>query len=276
MERHSPTPRRWPSSSPATTRSSAVEYAGLRRVAVARAGPRSTPAAGATARSPAFIIKGGLEAGQAFVEAPELHSHVANIGDVRSLAIHPASTTHSQLTDEEQLTHRRRARPGAAVGRPRVDRRHPRRPRDPGSRPPPLDRGLTGARPPGQPRRTSRTGHGAGCAALVGRPTSSRRSSPRPRRAARSSAACPTRCGAAARRAARRSAGTLKLASVSATQACDLGLGDRLARLDLHDGLDLFAERRVRHADDRGVGDRRDARRDGSRSRRSTRSRRRG
>ena len=52
----------------------------------------------------AFIIKGGVEAGQKFVEALELHSHVANIGDVRSLVIHPASTTHSQLTVEEQLT----------------------------------------------------------------------------------------------------------------------------------------------------------------------------
>jgi len=50
----------------------------------------------------AFIIKGGREAGQRFVEALELHSHVANIGDVRSLVIHPASTTHSQLTDDEQ------------------------------------------------------------------------------------------------------------------------------------------------------------------------------
>lgn len=53
---------------------------------------------------PAFIIKGGKEAGQAFVEALELHSHVANIGDVRSLVIHPASTTHSQLTEAEQLS----------------------------------------------------------------------------------------------------------------------------------------------------------------------------
>ena len=52
----------------------------------------------------AFIIKGGVEAGQKFVEALELHSHVANIGDVRSLAIHPASTTHSQLTETEQLS----------------------------------------------------------------------------------------------------------------------------------------------------------------------------
>jgi O-acetylhomoserine (thiol)-lyase len=52
----------------------------------------------------AFEIRGGKEAGQRFVEALELHSHVANIGDVRSLVIHPASTTHSQLTPEEQLT----------------------------------------------------------------------------------------------------------------------------------------------------------------------------
>ena len=50
----------------------------------------------------AFEIEGGLEAGKRFVNALELHSHVANIGDVRSLVIHPASTTHSQLTPEEQ------------------------------------------------------------------------------------------------------------------------------------------------------------------------------
>lgn len=52
----------------------------------------------------AFEIKGGIEAGKKFVEALELHSHVANIGDVRSLVIHPASTTHSQLSPEEQLS----------------------------------------------------------------------------------------------------------------------------------------------------------------------------
>jgi O-acetylhomoserine (thiol)-lyase len=51
-----------------------------------------------------FEIKGGLEAGKKFIEALNLHSHVANIGDVRSLAIHPASTTHSQLSAAEQLT----------------------------------------------------------------------------------------------------------------------------------------------------------------------------
>ena len=50
----------------------------------------------------AFNIKGGVEAGQKFIAGLKLHSHVANIGDVRSLVIHPASTTHSQLTPEEQ------------------------------------------------------------------------------------------------------------------------------------------------------------------------------
>ncbi len=51
---------------------------------------------------PAFVIKGGAKAGEKFVNSLQLHSHVANIGDVRSLVIHPASTTHSQLTEEEQ------------------------------------------------------------------------------------------------------------------------------------------------------------------------------
>ncbi|MBU4214456.1 MAG: bifunctional o-acetylhomoserine/o-acetylserine sulfhydrylase [Actinobacteria bacterium] len=50
----------------------------------------------------AFELPGGTQAGQAFVSALELHSNVANIGDVRSLVIHPASTTHSQLTAQEQ------------------------------------------------------------------------------------------------------------------------------------------------------------------------------
>jgi O-acetylhomoserine (thiol)-lyase len=50
-----------------------------------------------------FEIVGGVEAGKKFVEGLELHSHVANIGDVRSLVIHPASTTHSQLSPEQQL-----------------------------------------------------------------------------------------------------------------------------------------------------------------------------
>lgn len=51
-----------------------------------------------------FEIKGGIESGKKFIEALKLHSHVANIGDVRSLAIHPASTTHSQLSPVEQVS----------------------------------------------------------------------------------------------------------------------------------------------------------------------------
>ncbi|THJ67790.1 bifunctional o-acetylhomoserine/o-acetylserine sulfhydrylase [Arthrobacter echini] len=50
-----------------------------------------------------FDISGGLEAGTRFVDALELHSHVANLGDVRSLVIHPASTTHSQLDAEARI-----------------------------------------------------------------------------------------------------------------------------------------------------------------------------
>ena len=52
----------------------------------------------------AFGIKGGAEAGRRFIEGLELFSHLANVGDVRSLAIHPASTTHSQLTGPEQVS----------------------------------------------------------------------------------------------------------------------------------------------------------------------------
>ena len=51
----------------------------------------------------AFELKGGATAGRKFVEGLKLFSHVANIGDVRSLVIHPASTTHAQLSSDEQL-----------------------------------------------------------------------------------------------------------------------------------------------------------------------------
>ncbi|NRB75638.1 MAG: O-acetylhomoserine aminocarboxypropyltransferase/cysteine synthase [Verrucomicrobiales bacterium] len=49
-----------------------------------------------------FGIKGGAEAGQKFIESLELFSHLANVGDAKSLAIHPATTTHSQLNEEQQ------------------------------------------------------------------------------------------------------------------------------------------------------------------------------
>ncbi|HLJ06914.1 MAG TPA: PLP-dependent transferase, partial [Acidimicrobiia bacterium] len=47
-----------------------------------------------------FGVRGGRRAGEAFVESTELASHLANIGDTRTLVIHPASTTHQQLSDE--------------------------------------------------------------------------------------------------------------------------------------------------------------------------------
>ena len=79
-----------------------VRYAGLATSPWYELGQKYAPkGAGAVL---AFEVQGGIEAGKRFVEALELHSHVANIGDVRSLVIHPASTTHSQLTPEEQAT----------------------------------------------------------------------------------------------------------------------------------------------------------------------------
>ena len=50
-----------------------------------------------------FGLKGGYESGIKFVEALELFSHLANIGDTKSLVIHPASTTHRQLSDEQRV-----------------------------------------------------------------------------------------------------------------------------------------------------------------------------
>ena len=78
-----------------------VNYASLDSHPHNKLAKKYTPAGSGAVLS--FEIKGGIEAGKKFVEALELHSHVANIGDVRSLVIHPASTTHSQLTPQEQL-----------------------------------------------------------------------------------------------------------------------------------------------------------------------------
>ena len=50
----------------------------------------------------AFGVKGGLKAGERFIEAAQFMSHLANIGDAKTLIIHPASTTHRQLNEEEQ------------------------------------------------------------------------------------------------------------------------------------------------------------------------------
>jgi O-acetylhomoserine (thiol)-lyase len=79
-----------------------VNYAGLESSPWHSAAKKYAPkGAGAIV---SFEIRGGVTAGAKFVDSLELFSHVANIGDVRSLVIHPASTTHSQLTPEQQLT----------------------------------------------------------------------------------------------------------------------------------------------------------------------------
>jgi O-acetylhomoserine (thiol)-lyase len=79
-----------------------VNYAGLESSPWFKAAKKYSPkGAGAIV---SFEIKGGVTAGAKFVDSLSLFSHVANIGDVRSLVIHPASTTHSQLTPEQQLT----------------------------------------------------------------------------------------------------------------------------------------------------------------------------
>ncbi|MEU4029068.1 bifunctional o-acetylhomoserine/o-acetylserine sulfhydrylase [Streptomyces anulatus] len=78
-----------------------VHYAGLESNRWYEAGQRYLPrGAGAVL---AFELRDGAEAGRQFVDAVGLFSHLANIGDVRSLIIHPASTTHSQLTEEQLL-----------------------------------------------------------------------------------------------------------------------------------------------------------------------------
>jgi O-acetylhomoserine (thiol)-lyase len=81
---------------------SSVNYAGLASSPYNKAQQTYAPkGAGAIV---SFEIVGGVEAGIKFVDALELFSHVANIGDVRSLVIHPASTTHSQLSEKDLAT----------------------------------------------------------------------------------------------------------------------------------------------------------------------------
>lgn len=79
-----------------------VTYAGLASSPWFGRGKKYAP--NGTGAIVSFDIVGGLESGKRFVDGLELHSHVANVGDVRSLVIHPASTTHSQLGAEAQLT----------------------------------------------------------------------------------------------------------------------------------------------------------------------------
>ena len=101
MERHNANAQRVAEYLAAHDQVEAVQYAGLASSAWYERVQRYSEGRGAGS-VPAFVIKGGAEAGRRFVEALELHSHVANIGDVRSLAIHPATTTHSQLSEQEQ------------------------------------------------------------------------------------------------------------------------------------------------------------------------------
>jgi O-acetylhomoserine (thiol)-lyase len=81
---------------------SAVNYAGLAESRWHQRGIELTGGRGFGA-IPSFVLRDGIDAGKRFVEGLQLHSHVANLGDVRSLVIHPASTTHAQLSPEEQL-----------------------------------------------------------------------------------------------------------------------------------------------------------------------------
>ena len=122
-ERQSP----WPSGSRRATRCPGSPTPASRRArgtsarssTCPRAAERSCPSGSPAAPRP----------GARFIEGLELFSHLANVGDVRSLAIHPASTTHSQLTEAEQTT--TGVSPDLvrlSVGH-RVDRRHPGRPR---------------------------------------------------------------------------------------------------------------------------------------------------
>ena len=81
---------------------SSVSWAGLPSSPWFEAGKKYAPLGTGAVLS--FELKGGVDAGRSLVDNVELFSHVANIGDVRSLIIHPASTTHSQLTPEQQLS----------------------------------------------------------------------------------------------------------------------------------------------------------------------------
>ena len=79
-----------------------VYYAGLPSSKFYQAAQKYLPKGAGAVLS--FDLRGGVEAGRKFVDGTELHSQLVNIGDVRSLIVHPASTTHAQLSPEEQLS----------------------------------------------------------------------------------------------------------------------------------------------------------------------------
>lgn len=101
MERHVANARRVAEWLEARDDVRAVSYAGLKSSRWHERAQKYLPRG--TGSVLGFVLEGGRDAGETFVDALTLHSNVANIGDVRSLVIHPASTTHSQLSDEEQL-----------------------------------------------------------------------------------------------------------------------------------------------------------------------------
>lgn len=100
IERHLANARQVAECLEADDRVASVTWASLDSSPYKALADRYTPAGSGSVLG--FVLPGGLEAGKRFVEALTLHSHVANIGDVRSLVIQPAATTHSQLTEAEQ------------------------------------------------------------------------------------------------------------------------------------------------------------------------------
>ena len=102
IERHVANAQRVAESLEARDEVISVNYAGLPSSPWYQVGRKLAPKG--TGAVLAFELAGGIAAGEAFVNALTLHSHVANIGDVRSLVIHPASTTHQQLSPQEQLS----------------------------------------------------------------------------------------------------------------------------------------------------------------------------
>jgi O-acetylhomoserine (thiol)-lyase len=77
-----------------------VKHASLPSSPYYRLASKYTPKGGGAVFS--FGLKGGFEAGRKFVDNLKIFSHLANVGDARSLVIHPASTTHQQLAEAEQ------------------------------------------------------------------------------------------------------------------------------------------------------------------------------
>ncbi|MBT7952486.1 MAG: O-acetylhomoserine aminocarboxypropyltransferase/cysteine synthase [Gammaproteobacteria bacterium] len=78
-----------------------VNYAGLKDNAYSAQVEKYLPMGAGSILS--FGVKGGIDAGAAFIESAEFLSHLANVGDAKTLIIHPASTTHRQLTEEQQI-----------------------------------------------------------------------------------------------------------------------------------------------------------------------------